>query len=305
MRDFCQAKGIVHRTTNPYSSQENGVAERLNRTLVERARALLDSSGLEKKFWAEAVHTVNYLRNRTISRVHGKTPLEVLTGEKPSVSHLRVFGSKCFVHVPQEKRKKLDPVAEEGILIGYKANSKGYRILRKSDGGVQVSKDVKFLEAETVEDGLDELGGARDLSRVSPLDSPGAGATPTGEASAKEDPEPEGGDENGEILMLPEPNERELGEDAEPQVTNNAADPRLETVERKYRLREHRKPNSRYPAHEYSGQIQQGEMPRWILSRAQKRWREKTLNSGGKLKRRRSLPSWRTKRGPSRLCLRG
>jgi hypothetical protein len=160
-----------------------------------------------------------------------------------------VFGSKCFVHVPQEKRKKLDLVAEEGILLGYEANSKGYRILRKSDGAVQVSKDVKFLEAETVEDGLDELGGARDLSRVSPLDSPGAGATPMGAASAREDPQPEGGDENGEILMLP--NERELVEDAEPEVTNNAADPRPETVERKYGLRKHRKPNSRYPEHEY------------------------------------------------------
>lgn len=66
----------------------------MNWTLVERARALLDSSGLGKEFSAEAVNTVNYRRNMAISRVHGKTPLEVLSGEKPSVSHLRMFDNK-------------------------------------------------------------------------------------------------------------------------------------------------------------------------------------------------------------------
>jgi hypothetical protein len=104
--------------------------------LVERARALLNFSGLGKEFWAEAVNNVHYRRNRTISKVHGKTPLEVLSGEKPSISHLCMFGNSCFVHVPQKKRKKLDSVVEEGIPLGYEAIYKGFRILRKLDGAV-------------------------------------------------------------------------------------------------------------------------------------------------------------------------
>jgi transposase InsO family protein len=94
MANFCAAREIVHQKTKPYSSQEDGVAERLNKTLVERARAMLESSELGREFWAEAVNTANYVRNRTVSRIHGKTPIEILTGEKPSFSHLRIFGSE-------------------------------------------------------------------------------------------------------------------------------------------------------------------------------------------------------------------
>jgi hypothetical protein len=227
VEEFCRVKGIIHQKTNPYSSQENGIAERLNRVLMEKARSMLEDASLEMKYWGEAVMTANYIRNRTISSVHGKTPFELFTGEKPSVDHLRVFGSKVFSHVPAQKRKKLDPMAEEGLFLGYEPRTKGYRILRASDGRVVVSKDVTFKEEaissavslfedqerdpcktvtadqSTVSEGegsretLDELGGARDLSRVSPLVSPGAGATPTGEASTSDDPEQESNEREG------------------------------------------------------------------------------------------------------------
>ncbi|GAQ79929.1 hypothetical protein KFL_000420010 [Klebsormidium nitens] len=153
LAQFCSEKGIVHQTTNPYSPQENGVAERLNRILLEKARAMpLQDAGLSKELWAEAVFTANHVRNRTLSRAHGKTPLEVLTGEKPSVSHLRVFGCICYAHVPAPKRKKLDAVAEKGVFVGYEPHTKGYRVL-KSDGSIQVSRDVTFQEtAEKTED---------------------------------------------------------------------------------------------------------------------------------------------------------
>jgi hypothetical protein len=143
LAQFCSKKGIVHQTTNPYTPQENGVAERLNRVLLEKARAMLQDAGLPEELWAEAVFTANYMRNRTLSRSHGKTPLEVLTGEKPSVSHLRVFGSVCYAHVPAPKRKKLDAVAEKGVFLGYEPHTKGYRIL-KPDGSIQVSRDATF-----------------------------------------------------------------------------------------------------------------------------------------------------------------
>lgn len=106
---------------------------------------MLQDAGLSEELWAEAVYTANHVRNRTLSRAHGKTPLEVLTGEKPSVSHLRVFGCVCYAHVPAPKRKKLDAVAEKGVFVGYEPHTKGYRVL-KPDGSIQVSRDVTFQE---------------------------------------------------------------------------------------------------------------------------------------------------------------
>jgi transposase InsO family protein len=123
MADFCAAKGIVHQRTNSYSPQENGMAERLNKTLVERARAMLENSGRE--FWAEAVNTANSIRNKIVSRIHGKTPIEVLTGEKPPISHLRVFGLECYVHVPSAERRKLDAASKKGVFLGYGPNTNG------------------------------------------------------------------------------------------------------------------------------------------------------------------------------------
>jgi hypothetical protein len=206
---FCEQKGIIHEKTNPYSGQENGVAERLNRTLMKKARAMLLESGLDHRFWGEAVPTANFVRNRTCTTVHGKTPLEMLTGKKPQVDDLRVFGSTAYVHKPLSKRKKLDAVAENGILLGYEPRTKGYRILRQSDmKTVLISKDVTFDESEKKQpseelwesstresvspkgDGLKELGGARDLSHVSPLVSPGVGAPLTVEASVRDALEP-------------------------------------------------------------------------------------------------------------------
>jgi hypothetical protein len=264
MADCCAQKGIVHQKINPYFSQENGVAERLNRTLVKRARAMLKSSGLGKEFWAEAVNTANYVRNRTVSSIHGKTPIEVLTGKKPSISHLRVFGSECYVHVPFVKRKKLDAVSQKGVFLGYEPNTKGYRMLTK-EGNVEISKDVTFQEND-----LDELGGARGLSRVSLLDLPGAGPTPAGETSTRDDPEPAGEDENGEVLMLLEPQtpqtKREVtqGTSDAPRAESEKTDPRGESEDgddpgevqkerRRYNLRgaEAQKAGTLYPENEW------------------------------------------------------
>jgi hypothetical protein len=90
------------------------------------------------------------VRNRTVSQVHEKTPLELLTGKKPRVENLRVFGSVAYVHVPQQKRKKLDAVAEKGIFLGYEANTKSYRVLSLKDKKIMVSKDVTFVEENSV-----------------------------------------------------------------------------------------------------------------------------------------------------------
>ncbi|GIL64180.1 hypothetical protein Vafri_18153, partial [Volvox africanus] len=112
---FC-SKGIEHGTTVGYTPEQNGAAERLNRTLLEKTRALLVESGLQRDMWAEAISTANYLRN--ISPVAGRRkPYEAFFDERPDVSHLRIFGCAAYVHVPKEKRNKLDPVSRKGMLV--------------------------------------------------------------------------------------------------------------------------------------------------------------------------------------------
>jgi hypothetical protein len=97
--------------------------------------------------WAEACRTTVYIQNRSPHTILGKlTPEEVYTGTRPDVSHLRIFGSVCYCHVPSKKRTKLDPTREKGILVGYSEVSKAYRIFVPTRRRIVVSKDVQFEE---------------------------------------------------------------------------------------------------------------------------------------------------------------
>ncbi|KAJ4709756.1 Retrovirus-related Pol polyprotein from transposon TNT 1-94 [Melia azedarach] len=119
-QEFCEANGIRRFLTVPRSPQQNGVAERKNRTILNIARSMLKSKRLPKKFWAEAVSTTVYLSNRSSTRsVWGKTPQKAWCRRKPGISHLRVFGSVAHVHIPDERRTKLDDKSESFIFIGY------------------------------------------------------------------------------------------------------------------------------------------------------------------------------------------
>lgn len=147
MRAFLKQSGIIHQRTNPYSPEQNGMCERFNRTIVEKARCLLYDAKLEKKFWAEAVHTAVYLKNRSIaSGLHQKTPYELWNGRKPNISHIRVFGSTVMSHVPKEKRLKWDKKAEKHYLVGYADNVKGYRLYNPKTNKVITSRDVTIME---------------------------------------------------------------------------------------------------------------------------------------------------------------
>jgi hypothetical protein len=115
--------------------------------IVEITRAMLNEKNLPNYFWAEVVATRVYIMNQTpIAVVHGMTPEEKFTCKKPDVSHLRVFGCIAYVHVPDEKRSKLDPKAEKCIFIGYSLEQKGYRCFNLSIRKLQVSRDVVFDE---------------------------------------------------------------------------------------------------------------------------------------------------------------
>jgi hypothetical protein len=149
--EFCKKCGIARQKTTPYTPQQNGVAERMNRTLMEKARCMLSGAGIGQEFWAEAVGTACYLVNRSPSSALGdKTPQEVWTGKEPSLTHLKVFGCDAYVHVPKENRSKLDKKAEKCIFIGYKDGLKGYKLWNPETKKVVYSRDVVFREMKDV-----------------------------------------------------------------------------------------------------------------------------------------------------------
>ncbi len=115
--------------------------------ITEITRGMFNEKNLPNYFQAEAVTTTVYIMNRTPTiAVHGMTPEEKFTGKKPDVSLFKVFGCITYVHVPDEKRSKLDPKVKKCIFIGYSLEQKGYRCFNPSGWKLQVSKDVVFDE---------------------------------------------------------------------------------------------------------------------------------------------------------------
>src|SRR3954470_2341235 len=154
----CDKHGIEHNFSAPRTPQQNGVVERKNRVLEELARTMLNESNLPKYFWADAISTACYVLNRIIIRpILNKTPYELLKGRKPNVSHLHVFGCKCFVlNNGKDNLGKFDAKADEGIFLGYSQSSKAYRVYNKRLLTVEESVHVSVDESYTkyVEKGL-------------------------------------------------------------------------------------------------------------------------------------------------------
>ncbi len=97
---------------------------------MECARSMIRAQGLDLEFWAEAVNTAVYIKNRCpIKAFESKTPQETWTGRKPNVSHLRVFGCKAFMHIPDEKRSKLESKSMPCAFLGYCEGTKAYRLM--------------------------------------------------------------------------------------------------------------------------------------------------------------------------------
>ena len=143
---FCLEKGIRRHRTVPANPQQNGVAERMNRTLLERVRCLLSSSGAGKHFWAETVSTAAYLINKCPSSgIGGSIPDERWYGTKPDYSRLKPFGCKAFAHL---KQGKLNARALQCVMIGYQKGVKGYRLwcIEPGNNKILISRDVVFIE---------------------------------------------------------------------------------------------------------------------------------------------------------------
>ena len=151
--NFCSEHGIIHEFTPPYSPQSNGVAERKNQSLTDLVNALLESAGMPKMWWGEAILTVNFVLNRVITKRSDITPYEAWRGRKPNVNFLRTWGCLVKVNIPKPKKRKLGPKTVDCIFIGYAQNSPAYRFLVvKSDtpeiivDTIMESKDVTFFE---------------------------------------------------------------------------------------------------------------------------------------------------------------
>ena len=108
---------------------------------------MLTDPQLLHKFWAEALPTAVFLRNQSSnSTVHEVTPFLTLSGKKPSVSKLRVFGCAVYSHIPKDETKKLNPKARKCIFLGYRDVAKGYRLYNSIKARMIHSRDVVFDE---------------------------------------------------------------------------------------------------------------------------------------------------------------
>ena len=125
--DYLQTYGIVAQYTMPGTPEQNGVAERRNRTLKDMVRCMMSGSKLPRSLWGEAIETAMYILNRVPSKSVPKTPFELWTGRKPSINHLKVWGCPAEIRIYNPFERKLDPRTIPGYFVGYPKASKGYR----------------------------------------------------------------------------------------------------------------------------------------------------------------------------------
>lgn len=149
-KNYCRDNGIFISFVDPYSPQLNSCAERNNRTIVEKARAMLLQSKLKVEFWPYAVETASYILNRSMARHGFRSPVEILKGKKPDVVKLRVFGSIAYNHIPKQFRKKFNEKGEKCIFIGY--SNTGYRLWSPITRKIKCARNVVFQEGQNISD---------------------------------------------------------------------------------------------------------------------------------------------------------
>ncbi|GJS01455.1 retrovirus-related pol polyprotein from transposon TNT 1-94 [Tanacetum coccineum] len=140
--ELCAKHGIRHEFTAPYSPQQNGIAERKNRTLKEMVTAMLISSGMSQDMWGEAILTATYLLNKIPRKEKEETPYELWMGRKPSYQYLRVWGCLAKVAVPTPKAQKIGPKSVDCIFIGYAKKSTAYRFIVHESKNPDIQKNT-------------------------------------------------------------------------------------------------------------------------------------------------------------------
>ena len=153
--EFCAEHGIIHERTPPYSPQSNGVAERKNCTLSDLVNAMLDTEGLSKEWWGEAILTACHVLNRMPTKNKEIPPFEEWEKKRLNLSYLRTWGCLAKVNVPINKKRKFGPKTVDCVFLGYAIHSVGYRFLIISskipdmiEGTIMESRDATFFENE-------------------------------------------------------------------------------------------------------------------------------------------------------------
>ncbi|GKA69691.1 putative ribonuclease H-like domain-containing protein [Tanacetum coccineum] len=154
MDDFCREKCIRREYSVARTPQQNGVAKRRNRTLIEAARTMLADSKLPTTFWAEAVSTACYVQNRVlVVKLHNKTPYELFRGFKPALSFMRPFGCHVTILNTLDNLGKFDGKSDESFFVGYSLSSKAFRVYNTRTRKVEENLHIGFLENKPMIEG--------------------------------------------------------------------------------------------------------------------------------------------------------
>ena len=142
--------GTERRLTTHGTPEYKGVSERLNRTLLEKTRALLHQSKLPKSLWGEAINHAVWLKNRTPTRAlfNNKTPFEMLYNKRPNLGHLKRWGDKVLVHTVDGS--KLDGRMKVGKWVGFDEESNAHRVYWPEKRSVTVERSIKFENIDAV-----------------------------------------------------------------------------------------------------------------------------------------------------------
>nr|GEU62387.1 ribonuclease H-like domain-containing protein [Tanacetum cinerariifolium] len=152
---LCGSKGIKREYSNAKTPQQNGVAERKNKILIEAARTMLANSKLPTMFWTEAARTACYVLNRVlVTSPHNKTPYALLTRNIPYVSHFKPFGCHVTILNTSDHFGKFDGNANEGYIVRYSSSNKAYRVYNVSNKRVEETMNLRYLEDKPNVQGL-------------------------------------------------------------------------------------------------------------------------------------------------------
>lgn len=163
-KEFLNDIGAIHTNSAPRTPEQNGTAERINRTLINKVRAALINSGLPKNLWGEALEAMAYIYNRTPHSALGfKTPYELKHRSKPDLANIKIWGSIAYSLDKRNEVKKLDPRTNAYVLIGYGSNQ--YKLLDISRRAAFYSRDVYVLEGKFLKDrdNLEEIDISKEL----------------------------------------------------------------------------------------------------------------------------------------------
>nr|GEV90812.1 hypothetical protein [Tanacetum cinerariifolium] len=155
MNYFCSRKGIKREFSNARTPQQNRVAEKRNKTLIEAARTMLADAKLPVTFWAKAVNTACYVQNRVlVNKSQNKTPYEFFNGRTPAIGFIKPFGCYVMILNTLDNLGKFEAKGDEGYFIGYSMSSKAFRVFNKRTKRVEENLHVYFLENKPIEKGV-------------------------------------------------------------------------------------------------------------------------------------------------------